>query len=145
MDYRADTPDTQLTAKLTTEDNLAAVVAWLQAGLTRYLQLVTAGEPMPVPARVLEATTEFFDNADTIERWAEECLEDGAETQSSVLYAHHVAWCEGASGSLSQRRLSARGSLATTRDTASTGARSTRSTPRAPNGARVRRASGPGG
>ena len=95
MDNRADTPDTQLTAKLTSEDSLAAVVAWLQDGLTRYLQLVAAGEPLPIPERVQEATDAFFDSADTVDRWAEECLQEGALTQASVLHAHHVAWCEG--------------------------------------------------
>ena len=95
MDHRADTPDTQLTAKLTTDDNLGAVVSWLKDGLTRYLEHVAAGEPLPIPTRVQEATDEFFDNADTLDRWAEECLQEGMMTQSSVLHAHHVAWCEG--------------------------------------------------
>jgi putative DNA primase/helicase len=49
------------------------------------------------PARVLDATREYFDSQDTLGEWFSECTEDRGQlafTRASALFASWKLWCE---------------------------------------------------
>ncbi len=94
MDNHLERPDVQLGQKLASPEHLEAITAWLHEGLRRYAALMASGEPMPIAQAVATATELYFNEADQIGAWAEECLAEGAETQASDLYKGFVLWCE---------------------------------------------------
>jgi len=48
-------------------------------------------------AAVLDATTEYFSDQDTLQQWLDDCTEDGGEfafTRTTELFASWKMWCE---------------------------------------------------
>lgn len=94
FDHKPDKIDVQLGSKLVSEDELPGVVAWLVEGLTEVIRLRTAGEPLPIPAKVAATSEEYFHDVDNIGVWVEACIEIGGETSSKELYASFKGYCE---------------------------------------------------
>ena len=90
FDNKPAQPDVTLTDKLTAPENLGGVVAWLVDGL----KVVVKGEPLTIPAAVLQATESYLNEADTLRQWADACTAPDGETKASDLYHSYVGWCE---------------------------------------------------
>ena len=104
FDHQPVKVDAQLIAKLATPEHLGNVVQWLITGLEKYVRILDAGNEMPIPDAVANATAEYFDEVDTIAQWAEACVDLEGETLAATLYQSYRAWCETASRkSLSER------------------------------------------
>ena len=86
--------DPTLGSRLQEPEHLAGVVGWLLAGLTKYVKIRNAGDDMPIPPAVQEATENYLDEADIIGQWANACTVDGGETQSALLYSSYSGWCQ---------------------------------------------------
>ncbi len=61
FDYCPETIDHHLEDKLTSPKHIGGVVGWLQAGIIKYVRIQNAGEDMPLPAAVVDATERYFD------------------------------------------------------------------------------------
>ena len=86
--------DPTLGSRLQEPEHLAGVVGWLLAGLTKYVKIRNAGDDMPIPPAVQEATENYLAEADIIGQWADACTVDGGETQSALLYSSYSGWCQ---------------------------------------------------
>ena len=93
FDHKPDKIDVQLGSKLVSEDELPGVVAWLVEGLTEVIRLRTAGEPLPIPAKVAATSEEYFHDVDDIGVWRDACIEEGGETANKELYASFKRYC----------------------------------------------------
>ena len=94
LNHHASNPDVTLATRLASPQHLGAVVEWLREGLERYSEIAAEGRPMPIPKAVASATEDYLEEADVIGRWIAESLQEGMETQMSVLYGSFVKWCE---------------------------------------------------
>ena len=86
FDKKPDKIDVQLGYKLIGAVNLPGVVTWLVEGLRQVLKLRATDLPLPIPAKVKEATEEYFDEVDQVQVWVDECLALDGETPSKELY-----------------------------------------------------------
>ena len=89
MDNAPPVIDVDLGAKLQTPEHLGGVVAWLVDGL----KSIMSGETLTTPLAVQQATEAYFQEADTLRQWADECTTYEGSTKASDLYHSYVGWC----------------------------------------------------
>ena len=67
-------------------------MTWLCEGLREVLKLRAKGTPLPIPAKVKNATEEYFDEVDQVQLWVDECLAETGETPSKELYNSYLTY-----------------------------------------------------
>ena len=70
-------------------------MAWIVGGIRAYLRILHTGEDMPIPDAVVNATADYFRDADNVGQWAEATLNDAGETLAGNLYLSFKAWSDG--------------------------------------------------
>ena len=95
FEHKPTEVDTRLGEKLQEPDMLGRVLQWALRGAWEYNSL--EGEIDDCQA-VLQATKEYFDEADTIGAWLQACTTPSQipehDTGAATLFKHYLAWCE---------------------------------------------------
>ena len=94
LDHKPANVDTKLQAKLASPEHLGGVLQWLIYGMERAIRYMEAGQELPIPQCVIDATAEYFTEVDYIGQWYDACTAEDGETQASVLYGSYVQWLE---------------------------------------------------
>ena len=94
LDHKPAIVDTNLQAKLTSPAHLGGVLQWLITGMERALRYMEAGQDIPIPKAVIDATADYFTEVDYIGQWFDACTTEGGETKAIVLHGSYTQWLE---------------------------------------------------